>query len=335
MPEKKKDIGTATSTRGKKLLVAAVQMESVNDSIHTNLSRAAHFVEDAASLGARLILLPEFFSTGYSYTPDIWYSAETIDGPTVRWLKQRSSDLSVWIGGCFLEADGRHFYNTFVLTDPDGNVAGTVRKQTPASFENHFFRGVRNDHVIETDLGIVGVGICYENQRSFTLKDLFSQKADIVLMPHSAPISSVGLFTPHGTVNRSIDDMKRLPAHYARALGVPVVYCNKRGIFSSRLPWTFGMRETSRFPGLSAIADSDGVVIEQMADGEGIIIGEVILDPSLKSKTPPKTGRIWIFRPYLLLFLIELTGCLGRIRYALSVRRKRLARRVSGLNKKG
>lgn len=332
MPTQEENVGHSTEIRGKKLLVAAVQMESVNDSIHANLSRAAHFVEDAACLGARLILLPEFFSTGYSYTPDIWYAGEAIDGPTVRWLKEQASKRSVWIGTCFLEADGQHFYNTFVLVDPVGEIAGTVRKQTPASFENHFFTGECSDHVIETDLGVIGVGICYENLRSFTLKTLFSHGADIVLMPHSAPVSSVGFFTPKGTVNRSIDDMKLLPAFYARKLGVPVVFCNKRGLFSSRLPWTFGMWETSRFPGLSSIADSDGEIIERMADGEGFIIGEVTLDPDRKAKTPPKTGLLWVFRPYLLLFLLELTGWLGRIRYALSVRRRRAARRITQSN---
>jgi len=321
------------SPREKKLLVAAVQMESVNDSIHTNLCHATHFVEDAARLGARLILLPEFFSTGYSYTPDIWYAGETIDGPTVRWLKEQASDLTVWIGATFLEADGPHFYNTFVLIDPDGNCAGTVRKEIPAAFENHFFQGENSNHVIETKLGVIGVGICYENLRPFMLKAFFSHNADIILMPHSAPVSSVGVLTPRGTVNRSIDDMKRLPAHYARALGVPVVLCNKRGLFSSRLPWTFGMRETSHFPGLSTIADSSGDIIEQMADGEGFILGEVTLDPTRKAKTPPKTGRLWIFRPHLLLFLFELTGYLGRVRYFLSIRRRRSARRISTLNK--
>jgi hypothetical protein len=138
------------------------------------------------------------------------------------------------------------------------------------------------------------------------------------------------VFTPKGTVNRSLDDMRLLPAHYAKILGVPAIFCNKRGLFSSRLPWTFGMRETSCFPGLSAIADSTGEILEQMADGEGFIIGEVTLDPARKAKTPPKTGRIWVFKPYLLFYLLELTGWLGRIGYALSIRRRRLARRVSG-----
>jgi len=144
----------------------------------------------------------------------------------------------------------------------------------------------------------------------------------------------VGIFTPKGTVKSFTDGIRHLPAYYARALGVPAVFCNKRGLFSSRLPWTFGMRETSRFPGLSAIADSTGSIIEQMADGEGFIIGEVTLDPGRKAKAEPKTGRLWIFKPHLLLFLIELTGYPGRIRYALSGRRRRLARRASESTKK-
>jgi predicted amidohydrolase len=62
-------------------------------------------------------------------------------GPTVSWLIQQSAKHRVWVGTSFLEVDGEHFCNTFVLTSPKGQVAGKVRKEVPASLETYFFKG--------------------------------------------------------------------------------------------------------------------------------------------------------------------------------------------------
>lgn len=67
------------------------------------------------------------------------------------------------------------------------DVAGSVRKQTPAAAEAYFFRGEKGSHIIETELGTIGVGICYENQLAFTPGLMCGQSVDIMLMPHSAP----------------------------------------------------------------------------------------------------------------------------------------------------
>jgi predicted amidohydrolase len=55
------------------------------------------------------------------------------------------------------------FFNTFVLTAPTGEEAGRVRKQFPAIWEAYFFKGDLGSHVIETALGKIGVGICFDS----------------------------------------------------------------------------------------------------------------------------------------------------------------------------
>jgi N-carbamoylputrescine amidase len=100
--------------------VAAVQMESQNGDIKRNLAHATVFVEEAARKGARLIALPELMPTGYILTKEIWNAAEESNGFTVQWLKKNAARLGVFLGTSFLEADGDDFFNTFVMTDPDG-----------------------------------------------------------------------------------------------------------------------------------------------------------------------------------------------------------------------
>ncbi|MBN2027143.1 MAG: carbon-nitrogen hydrolase family protein, partial [Actinobacteria bacterium] len=171
----------------KKLAVAAVQMISENGDIPGNLERATAFVDEAAERGARLILLPEFMPTGYIYSKDIWNAAEPKEGPSMTWLREHSSRLSVWLGTSYLEAEGEDFFNSFVITNPAGEEDGRVRKQTPAFAEAYFTKGEAGPHVIETELCRIGVGICYENQLAYTPRLMYSQGADLQVMPHSAP----------------------------------------------------------------------------------------------------------------------------------------------------
>ena len=111
--------------------VAAIQIESKNGCLEANLQHAIHLINLAAQKEAKLILLPEFMPTGYIWNASVWDSAEPKEGPTVNWLRENSKRLGVWLGTSFLEADGSDFFNTFVLTTPDGKEAGRVRKQTP------------------------------------------------------------------------------------------------------------------------------------------------------------------------------------------------------------
>jgi len=120
---------------------AAVQMICKNGAKKENLANATAFVNEAAEKGAQLILLPEFMPSGYKYTTEIWDSAETKEGPTVWWLKETAKRLGVFLGTSFLEAEGEHFFNTFALAENNGQIAGWVRKATPAAFEAYFTEG--------------------------------------------------------------------------------------------------------------------------------------------------------------------------------------------------
>lgn len=78
-------------------------------------------------------------------------------------LNTAATGCQVHIGGTFLEVDGEDFYNTFVLVGPQGNVLGTVRKSKSPSFESFFIKeGGFAPHVVDTDIGAVGIAICYE-----------------------------------------------------------------------------------------------------------------------------------------------------------------------------
>jgi len=310
------------------LRIAAIQMQSENGLIENNLKRALGFVEAAARKEARLIVLPEFMPTGYIFTKAIWDGAEPTNGPTVQWLGKHSKRLGVYLGTSFLEADGEDFYNTFVLTGPDGRELGRVRKQTPAAFEAYFTRGDPGNHVIETGIGRIGVGICYENQHCFIPRLMQSQSVDLLLMPHSAPATAESPLFPRSELDKDARRLRDLAQYYARLLGIPAVMINKCGPWESSLPGLPFLTQRSRFPGYTAIADSDGALKERLDDEEGVIIAEVTLDPAHRVKEIPKKGGRYLESswPGCIFPLIEAAG---RIWFRLSGERKKRAREIS------
>ncbi len=131
-------------------------------------------------------MLPELTPGGYDLTEAIWDSAECMSGPSVEWLKSTAARHGIHLGMSFLEADGQDFFNSFVLATPQGKIAGRVRKNPPASAEAYFFRAGGDAHFIDTDIGRLGVSICYEALLYERLNEHFVNRVDLLLMPLSA-----------------------------------------------------------------------------------------------------------------------------------------------------
>ena len=119
--------------------VAAIQTTAGPDR-GENLERAGHLVEEAADGGARLVVLPEYFSVAGS--PDHLRSdAEALDGPTRTWAAALARRLGIHLlAGTFPErlappdphaAAGRtpeRVFNTSCLLDPAGSLTAVYRK---------------------------------------------------------------------------------------------------------------------------------------------------------------------------------------------------------------
>jgi len=310
-----------SNRKSRAVKVAAIQMESKNGLVEANLEHARPFVEQAAKAGARLILLPEFMPAGYIFSTAIWDGAEPKHGSTVRWLRENSRKFGVWIGTSFLEADGEDFFNTFFLATPEGDEAGRVRKQTPAAYEAFFTKGGPGPHVIDTELGKIGVGICYENQLTYIPQIMHRQSADILLMPHSYP-----------AVAQMAMSLGDLALRYARLLGIPAVVCNKSGPWRSPYPGIPFYTANSHFLGLSTIADSDGSVKAQLGGEEKVIIADVTLDPDRKTNNvAPCSGR-WAWKGPWFMNIARVIEAIGRSWYAFSSERKGKALKVSSAN---
>jgi omega-amidase len=101
------------------LRVTLVQAEIAWQAPATNRrALAAHF---RGLMGhTDLIVLPEMFSTGFSM--DAEGLAETMDGPTVGWMREEAAATGCAITGSVIVRDGEHCYNRLVWARPDGTL---------------------------------------------------------------------------------------------------------------------------------------------------------------------------------------------------------------------
>jgi len=105
--------------------VAAVQHDIVWEDPEANFELLAPKVAQAAARGARLVVLAEMYSTGFSM--DSNRMAEPPDGPSVGFLAQQAAAHGVWVCGSVpvLDPSGPGLpFNRFVLAGPDGVAAG-------------------------------------------------------------------------------------------------------------------------------------------------------------------------------------------------------------------
>ena len=309
------------------LHVAAIQLESQPGQIAANHAHALPFIETAVAQGAQLVILPELFACGYIPNPSIWQYGETLAGPTVAWLRETSRRLGIYLGAGFLEAAGADFFNSFALTDPEGKLLGCARK---TKSEVYCFKYGAGQHVIECDLGALGVGICADNHISSFPALMARNHIDLLLMPHGSPMPyRTSKVITEADIEQIQEKTLSIPTLYAQALGVPAIFCNAVGALQpmTGLLGKFMTPANFRLRGFSRIVDSDGALLGALGEEEGVLVREVTLDPARKRYIAPPDHDGWLHEGSAMTrkVIAPLDIAIGRAFYALSRKRRRLA----------
>ena len=319
------------------LTLAAAQITCQDGRVQENLARATQMALRAQTQGAQLVLFPEFMPQGYLLTTALWDSAEPFDGPTTRWLRETSRRLGTYLGTSFLEARNGHFLNTFAMAEPSGKIVGAVRKRNPSIWEAYFFKGERGTPYLDTDLGRIGVGICFDNHTYELASAMRQSNIDLMLMPHSycTPTKPGRL-----TTRKDIDRLNGRPGLVARLynewFGVPVLMCNKSGAWDSPVPdTTLGVPEDFRFSGRSLLLDANGTSCGELGDEETVLVGTVTLDPALKKQNHPARYSRYIYPGSPGREIIRLMEWRGSLSYIFSKQRKQKGAHHANQNQEG
>jgi predicted amidohydrolase len=151
-----------------KFSVALAQIESKPCDKEGNLRKLEKAAVKAQKQGAELLVLPELSLTGYVVRDQIFELAEEIPGTSTERVEKiaRKTGLHVVFGMPELSKNTQAtLHNTSVLVSPRGLV-GKYRKMylpTHSVFEEkRYFRPGYQPAVFSTDLGRIGLLICYD-----------------------------------------------------------------------------------------------------------------------------------------------------------------------------
>jgi len=151
-----------------KIKVALAQISCKRGDKAENIRKIESRVTKAKQQGADLVIFPELSLTGYTMRDQIYELAETIPGHSTTVLEKLAKKTGAYIVFGMPELSKKTqatVYNAAVLVRPDGFV-GKYRKMylpTHSVFEEkRYFRPGYQTAVFETELGKIGLIICYD-----------------------------------------------------------------------------------------------------------------------------------------------------------------------------
>ena len=274
---------------------AAVQLDAVPADVDANLAATERLVDQAAAAGATAIALPEFFTTGIGFLPELADAALPPDGKATELMLRLARRHGAMIGGSLLvrDADG-NVRNAYLLATPEG-VAGRHDKDLPTMWENAFYIGGYDDGVIAAGDLTVGVAVCWELMRTQTVHRL---RGRIDLAMTGSGWWSIPCWHP-AAVFRRLETRNAATAwqaaeSFAGYVGAPVLHAAHAGALRCRMPW-LPIEYSGRFEGATMIVAADGTVLAARCADEGA--GVVVADIELRRRRPPKLEppkRFWL-----------------------------------------
>jgi N-carbamoylputrescine amidase len=175
------------------LRLALAQVQAGPDPI-TNRERCEEAVIRAAEAGAGLVCfaelahLPFFPQDPSGAVPTAW--AEPVPGPTTERLRALACDHEIVIVYNLFERDGERTFDSSPVIDADGSLRGVTRMVHIAEFEGfhetrYYAPGDRGAPVYETQVGRIGVAICYDRHFPEYMRLLGLAGAELVLIPQA------------------------------------------------------------------------------------------------------------------------------------------------------
>lgn len=265
-------------------LAAVVQITSTSDEA-ANQDQVESLIARAAGYGARFIATPE--ATNYlGPHKDKVRLAEPIDGPTVTRFGAlaRQHGVHLLLGSYNERSDEPdRCYNTSVLFSPDGRVQATYRKlhlfdvdhsEAVRFLESRTTVPGEDVVVAETELGHLGLSICYDLRFPELFRAQVDRGAEILCVP-SAFTATTG------------------QAHWHALLRARAIECQAWVIAPGQVGEhdDAGLRATY---GHSLIIDPWGAVVAEVPGNEpGLALAEIDLDRvrSIRRAIPVRQNR--------------------------------------------
>ena len=270
------------------MLVSVAQIDPKLGEKERNLDVIVGRMEEAAGLGAEIVVFPECAIPGYMWESEdeaLPY-AEEIPGPSTELLEREAARLGMHVVCGLLERDGDSLRNAAALVGPDGLIGSYRKTHLPFLGVDRF--AVPGDElpVYDTALGRIGVEICYDLRFPEVTRTLALKGADLTAHPTNFPVAARGQ-TELITVARAAENR------------IFLLTANRSG-----------KERSGEFCGRSQIVDPSGKRLAETGEsGEVLLTAEIDLEQARdKDYVVPGTYEIYLFghrRPELYGALVE------------------------------
>lgn len=252
----------------KKAKVLGVQIQPVMGDKKANLDKVKNYIEQYQWYKPDLVVLPEVFNTGVDHK-DLQKLAEVVpEGETTELMISLAKKFGTnIIAGSFAEklTDGS-YRNTSVAINRDGEIIGKYHKihlfNYHGSEESKYVSPGDSPCIVETDIGKIGLTICFDIRFPELYRCLTYAGAEIIVNTAAFPYPKLDHWV---TLNkaRSIENIVYM---------IAVNQCGRVGIKRQNL-------------GMSMVINPWGEVIASAGSDEGVMMAEIDLDYLRKTRT--------------------------------------------------
>jgi predicted amidohydrolase len=183
-----------------KICVATIDLKGLwpDSTRESRIRRVLDRMGELAGLNPDIICLPELFDTMWVQEKMAVKEVaedEKIPGPVASRIAEFAMKNNCYVACPIYTKNDGHFYNSTLLIDRKGKIAGVYHKMHPTSTEilkNGVFgsgvsAGALNQPVIQTDFGKVGMQICYDANWVDGWDNLKKQGANMILFSSAFP----------------------------------------------------------------------------------------------------------------------------------------------------
>jgi len=171
------------------LRIAVCQLPLNIENPNENINLANTAIREAASRGAKLIVLPELTNSGYVFhnIAELEDRATTLDGTLLKeWAALAKQLEVVLVAGLAIKESG-HFYNCSVVIDSTG-FRGWYKKVHLWNDEIDFFTpGKEEPLIIDTSIGKIATMVCYDIEFPEWVRLTMLADATILAIPTNWP----------------------------------------------------------------------------------------------------------------------------------------------------
>ena len=233
------------------------------------INQTIKLIQEASKNEAELVVLPELHQNEYfpqTYDTKFFDYAQNFDKDIIFWSKIAKDNNIVLVTSLYEKALDGLYFNTAVVFDKDGSIAGKYRKMhipdDPLFFEKYYFsEGDLGFEPIKTSVGTLGIMVCWDQWFSESARIMALKGADILIYPTAIGWLKSELKNKTKEAKKDIKSQRKswitIQKSHSIANALPVVAVNRVGYEQN----PNNKKEGIKFWGSSFVTDTRGNII--------------------------------------------------------------------------